>query len=162
MICNTMILYQAEVPNPEFVGPSFAIATKPDECVQGDPLLSALALAPAPPLASEKRPPLPSHSQVRRRCFVGACDPSARRPYASPTDAQTQASHTAPATVTHIPAQNGGGGIGGARNASAFLAAGTTLIFPLRELRSSVDDASSQSAPLSSPLQSARRSMLPP
>ena len=68
--------------------------------VQGDPLLSALALAPAPPLASEKRPPLPSHSQVRRRCFVGACAPSTRRPHASPPNAQTQASHTAPTTVT--------------------------------------------------------------
>ena len=72
-----------------------------------------IAFAPAPPLAGEKRPPLPSRSQVRRRCFVGACAPSTRRPHASPTDAQTQASHTAP-PLSHLP----GASLGAASSAA--------------------------------------------
>ena len=89
------------------------LLTSSPTSVQGDPLLCALALAPAPPLASECRPPLLSHSQVRRRCFVGACAPSTHRPHASP-EAQTQASHTAP-PLLHIPGANLGAASSAAR-----------------------------------------------
>ena len=66
-----------------------------------------------------------------------------------PTHKRKLVDHTAPGPRhcrTHPRRKFGGGVIGGARNASAFLPAGTALIFPLRELRSSVDDASAQSA----------------
>ena len=93
------------------------------------------------------------------RCFVGACAPSTRRPHAlPPTHKRQQAAPTPPPPLSHIPGAKWGRRHH-RRRAQCF---GLALIFPLRELRSSVDDASSQSAPLSSPLQSARRSMLPP
>ena len=81
------------------------LLTSSPTSIQGDPLLSGLALAPAPPLAGEKRPPLPSRSQVRRRCFVGACAPSTRRPHATPTDAQTKQATQPPPLSYTSPAQ---------------------------------------------------------
>lgn len=67
--------------------------------VQGD-----LCFAPSPsplPLRWPARSDSRSHPTHRcvDRCFAGACAPSTRRPHASPTDAQTQAS-SAP---THAP-----------------------------------------------------------